>query len=155
MEIWDIIELKRDEKQDNLYSLFERTHETGLEINFKEHTVEEDEEMRIDLISFRLYGNVNQVGFLLNYNEISNPLNIRKGDIIKYCNLEILDRFKLSPQSDGLVEQIVPKTKPNKSTRTDKNREEFEKNDNTIPPNLQETPTPPFRISGGSIIIGG
>lgn len=157
MEIWDINELKRDEKQDNLYSLFELTHDTKLtnDITLSEHQVEEDEEMRIDLICYRLYGNTNQIGILLNLNEISNPLNIKKGDIIKYCGIDTIEKFKLSPQTEGLVKQIVPKTKPNKSTRTDKNREEFEKNNYTIPPNLQESPTPPFQISGGSIIIGG
>jgi len=155
MQIWDLKELKRDDKQDNLYSLFERTHESGVEVNFSEHIVSDDEEMRIDLICFRLYGNVNEVGTLLNLNEISNPLNIKKGDLIRYCNQEILDKFKLSPQADDLLKEVLPIPKPNKGTRKDKNREEFEKNNYTIPPNLQESPTPPFQIIGGSIIIGG
>ena len=38
--------------------------------------IEQDEEMRLDLISFRLYGSVNYVGFLCNINQIDNPLNV-------------------------------------------------------------------------------
>jgi len=154
MEIWDLTELKRDDKQNKLYDLFAETQRRPGNLDqYDQYIVQEDEEMRIDLVCNRIYGNVDKVGFLLFLNEISNPLNIRKGDVIRYANQSGLDNFKVSPQDENVVPEILAKV--DKSTRKDPNREEFEKNNYTIPPNLQETPTPPFQIRGDTVIIGG
>lgn len=153
MEIWDITELKRDDKQDKLYNLFDSTINkptdlTGLE----QHLVTEDEEMRIDLVCYRIYGSTKEISLLLSINDITNPLNIKAGDMIRYLPSGSTDTYKSSPQDEGITTEVVAAN--DKGTRKDPNREEFEKNNYTLPPNLQETPRPPFELVGDRVIIG-
>ena len=152
MQIWDLTSLARDRNQDDLYDLFDITFKYQGNFPLEEYVVEKDEEMRIDLISFKLYGNVDQVGFLLNLNEISNPLNIKENDIIKWCSLDSIDALKESPTDKQLAPTI---SGTNKSTRKDPNREKFVENDFELPPNLLEKPQSSINIIGNTLVIGG
>lgn len=152
MEIWDLTSLARDRNQDDLYDLFDITFRNQGAFPLEEYIVEKDEEMRIDLISLKLYGNVNQVGFLLNLNEISNPLNIKERDIIRWCSLDSIDTLKESPTDKQLAPTI---SGVNKSTRKDPNREKFVENDFELPPNLLEKPQSSINIIGNTLVIGG
>jgi hypothetical protein len=151
MKMWDLDNLVRDQNQDDLYDLFAQTFKNQPDYQFEVYVVGKEEEMRIDLISQKLYGNVDQVPFLLNFNQISNPLNIKENDVIRYCNLDVIDVFNESPQDKDIAPKIVG---TNKSTRKDPNRQKFVENDFALPPNLLEAPQSSINIVGNKLVIG-
>jgi hypothetical protein len=76
-----------------------------------------------------------------------------------YPNLSELDKFRysirgndMSNDDEDLKEEI---TKVDKSTRKDKNREAYIKNDNQLPPVVSNNPVPSVRVVDGNITIGG
>ena len=151
MKMWDLDKLVRDENQDDLYDLFAQTYKSQPDYQFEEYIVGVEEEMRIDLISQKLYGNVDQVPFLLHFNQITNPLNIKANDVIRYCNLDVLSEFQESPEGKLLAPKIVG---TNKSTRKDPNRQKFVENDFALPPNLLDAPQSSINIVGNKLVIG-
>jgi hypothetical protein len=151
VEFWDLDKLVRDENQDNLYDMFAPTFMDKGNYQFEEHIVTRDEEMRIDLVCFNIYGDVDQVPFLMNFNKITNPLNIKENDIIRWCNKDVLQEFRQSPEAEAVIQKI---SGVNKSTRKDPNRQKFVENDFALPPNLLETPQSSINVVGDRLIIG-
>lgn len=79
-----------DRTQNNLYQLSNITVKTS---NFTEnelglYVVPREFEMRMDLISDKLYGTTEYVEELLRLNNIVNPFAIKAGDIINYIPLD-------------------------------------------------------------------
>lgn len=121
MKIYDIDNLK---KVNGEYDLFTRTYKyTFAEVKYSEYRVQKGEEMRIDLVCNSIYGNIDYVDIILSANNISNPLNIKEGTLIKYpvqSNIEVL-RFK---EKDPKEESKVV-SNPNKSTKIDLSRQKY------------------------------
>jgi len=152
MKLYDIENLSRDPNQDNLYDLFNKTYIDFPAAQSTEYVVEKDEEMRMDLISFRIYGSVDYVDFLCNFNQIDNPLNIMMGDVIKYVELPDIVSFN---NKDVNVEEVRRGLlNANKSTRKDPNRKQFVEQGYSLPPNFLETPQAPVRLDGNILVIG-
>ena len=152
MKLYDIENLSRDQNQDNLYNLFNKTYIDYPAAQSTNYVVDQDEEMRMDLISFRIYGSVNYVDFLCNFNQIDNPLNIMPGDVIKYVELTDVTSFN---NVDTNVEEVRKGLlNSNKSTRKDPNRKQFVEQGYSLPPNFLETPQAPVRLDGNVLVIG-
>jgi hypothetical protein len=152
MKLYDIEKLTRDPNQDDLYNLFNKTYIDYPVAQSTNYVVDQDEEMRMDLISFKIYGSVNYVDFLCNFNQIDNPLNIMQGDIIKYVELTEIVLFN---NVDTNVEEVRKGLlNSNKSTRKDPNRKQFVEQGYSLPPNFLETPQAPVRIDGNVLVIG-
>jgi hypothetical protein len=152
MKLNDIENLSRDPNQGDLYDLFNKTYIDYPLAQSNEYVVDQDEEMRMDLISFRLYGSVDYVDFLCNLNQIDNPLNIMAGDTIKYVDISqtslfIYEDVKVEEVRRGLLNA-------NKSTRKDPNRKQFVDQGYSLPPNFLETPQAPVRFEGNILVIG-
>ena len=152
MKLYDIENLSRDQNQDNLYNLFNKTYIDYPAAQSTNYVVDQDEEMRMDFISFRIYGSVNYVDFLCNFNQIDNPLNIMPGDVIKYVELTDVTSFN---NVDTNVEEVRKGLlNSNKSTRKDPNRKQFVEQGYSLPPNFLETPQAPVRLDGNVLVIG-
>lgn len=140
-----------DKGTDGLYDLSKRTHNWGLQTPRLSYIVETSDEMRIDQICFKIYGNTDNIGFLLNYNNIDNPLNIKEGDQIFYVPEDIIDSYKLQETLFGSSVEIEL---PNRTTRKDKSRESYLENSGQLPPTVLDRPTPSVTLSGNNIVIG-
>ena len=112
--------IKRDTEQDNLYNLFTQTYIDVINIGTRETTVTSSENMRLDLVSNRIFGSYNYIEELMQINNILNIWNIKSGDKIKYTNVNNLSLlYDLEQEFDDIVDELV---KPNKNTRIDPDR---------------------------------
>lgn len=72
-----------------------------------EHTVNEDEVGRIDLISLKYYRSADYCDYILKWNGISNPFSLKFGDVIEIPNnreaLTIIKEIKVLNSSTGLT----------------------------------------------------
>jgi hypothetical protein len=144
MLINDLEKLSRDPKQENLYDLFNKTYVDFPSSKSSQYVVDQDEEMRIDLICYRIYGNVEQVGFLCNYNQIDNPLNIKQGDIINYIEVTEIKLFESEDVTNDEVRKGL--LNANKSSRKDSVRQAFIESGYSLPPNFREEPVAPVVV---------
>jgi hypothetical protein len=168
MDIISINKFVRFNEREDLYNLFEPTfvYIIPSDVVYKNFTVEEYHEMRIDLIFRDMYdlepnsvdayiGNIDIICFV---NDIDNPLNIKKGMVLRYPILEDLDKFRFEQDSDLLNKKNDVRSKlvfPNKSTRKDDNRQKFKDSGFLLPPTILAKPKPPVRIEGGVFSVGG
>ena len=155
MEITDLDSLTREPLQNNLYDLFIKTYneDSAGSAPFSTYRVKEHQTMRIDDICNDIYGNVDNVDFLLNYNNIDNPLNIKSGDTIRYVPLEILDSFRSEEPSQVAAKKRF--TNPSKATQKDPTRKDFLEQGFSLPPNFLEEPQASVRMDGNTLTIGG
>lgn len=152
MKLNDIEILSRDPNQEDLYDLFNKTYIDYPAAQSDEYVVDQDEEMRMDLVSFRIYGSVDYVDFLCNFNQIDNPLNVMSGDVIRYIELTEIPLFKYEGAKEDEVRRGL--LNANKSSRKDPNRKQFVEQGYSLPPNFLETPQAPVRFEGNVLVIG-
>lgn len=151
MEIYDIKNLKRDEKQNNLYNFFVSTFARPDAVrNLNTYVVSEENFMRMDSVSKTIFGNQDAVDFLCNLNEIDNPLNILPGDEIQITTSESITVFRYI---ETLQEQPQALVDPNKSTKIDPNRQSYVENNYSAAPTQNSLPFDPVRPNQGSITI--
>jgi len=122
------------------------------------HVVEKEEEMRMDLISQRLYNTTDYVVYLCRLNNIINPLNIKEGTILIYVTESDIQTF--SPPDDTFVEEVKQTfVNLNKKRRVDSNREDFNSKQNdenvNLPPVFNETDVDNISIDEEGIITIG
>lgn len=152
MIIFDLNILERDPNQEDLYDLSQVTYKEISGYPLYAHVVESYEEMRIDLISEKCYQSTEYIDFLLSFNDIDNPLNIKEGDIINYIDSSYVDLFRVVSQKPKVLRKQL--LNPNKQTRKDTNRQAYIEEDFSLPPTLLETPVESVQIKGNTILIG-
>jgi hypothetical protein len=152
MKLGDLEVLSRDANQSDLYNLFTKTYIDFPLTSAKDYIVSQDEEMRMDLISYRIYDDVKYVDFLCNFNQIDNPLNVMAGDIIRYVNAEEISFFKNEEAQNEEVKRKL--LNANKATRKDPSRKTFVDEGFTLPPNFLPEPKKPINFEGNTMIIG-
>jgi hypothetical protein len=152
MEIFGISSLTRDVKQNNLYDLFIKTYEDNTDVPFGQYTVKVEDTMRIDLVCQKIYNTTEHIDFLLSYNSIDNPLNIKEGDILYYVSPELIDEFTSEEPAQEEAKKLL--TNPAKATRKDPTRQSFIEQGYTLPPNFLDVPQAPVRVEGDSLVIG-
>jgi hypothetical protein len=112
--------LKRDIEQDNLYNLFIQTY-IDKNIKLYSTTVSDEENMRLDKISKRIFGYSGYIEELMQINNILNIWNIKSGDQINYSPINDLELLK---QLEKQLDDVYDKTPIlNKKTRIDSNRQ--------------------------------
>lgn len=153
--------ISRDVDGKILYNLFSPSFVWGANNPFSTYTVEPSEEGRIDLIMQSIYGAdlsyFNSLDVLLYLNDIDNPLSILAGTEIIYVNADILDNYRYTEVGGGVVDTDIKQalSVPNKTTRIDSNRQKFVDNDYSLPPVVSSDNTPPVKLTGDKIIVGG
>lgn len=118
-----------------------------------EYIVPETKAMRIDMIADDIYGDVNRADFLLFFNNILNPLNIRGGDVIRYVSADLINRYEVETNAENEVQDVFINV--DKAKRKDPNRRKFLEEKRALPPTVNESSFEQIRIEGDSIIIGG
>jgi len=103
--------LKRDIEQDNLYNLFVQTY-VDKNIELYKTYVTEDEDMRLDKVSKRIFGYSGYIEELMQINNILNIWNVKSGDQISYSPINNLELLKqLEKQLDDVYEKITIRDK--------------------------------------------
>lgn len=152
MEIYDLNILEKSKSSDNLYDMTLPTFNNISGYAVYQHTVEPQEEMRIDLISKRRMGSTDYIDFLLNFNRIDNPLNIKSGDLIFYIDSQSVGDFRIKPKSvESIKSQLFD---PSKVSQVDKSRRDYIENNYSLPPTIMSNPINSVKVVGDSIIIG-
>jgi hypothetical protein len=153
MEIYDISSLKRDSKQDNLYDLFTSTFKSLKNENTSIYTVSSEQTMRVDIVSNQVYKSSDYLDFILNVNEIDNPLNIMIGDELKYALIENLPYYRVGETNVQVAKNDLIDI--DKQTKIDPNRKKYIEQNYTLIPTVNDSPKDPVMIDGTKIVIGG
>jgi len=141
---------------DNIVDLVKRTYNrklVGLG-DVQTLTVDEEEEMRPDLISKRAYLNIFLWDAILKFNGISNPFSIEKGRQFFIPSQNELEKgFKASPDmiDKGIKSNIHPIL--NAKTQTDKNRLDALAI-KPLPNNVVDTTDENVKVKDGKVIFG-
>lgn len=85
-------------RENNLYDIFEKNIQYSREVPLYKYIVPKEYEMRLDLVSKKLYGSSDYTEELGIINEIINPYSIKENQDIYYCKLE--DMSSLYVQDD-------------------------------------------------------
>lgn len=160
--------LKQVKKQNNnFFDLFSPSF-TKVNTPLQEFIVQQQHEMRIDLIARDIYGDelsgpeiMNNIDILLYINDLDNPLNIKKGMVLFYPEQDQLSNHRVtdsyvSETSKDKNRQVNKLAVPNKTSTKDPAREAFKANNFLLPPTAQPIPKEPVRItSDGKFSFGG
>ena len=159
MDIYDLNNVRRVKQkldkelgQEYFFDLTQSTFNSRVDVALSYWYVQPDEEMRIDILCNRIYGNTDFIDILLNINKIDNPLNIKSGDIIKYPGRNDIDLFRVVESQKQVVQKLL---NTNKAPRKDTNRKDYIEKNYSLPPTVLPAPTNAVSLSGGDIIIGG
>ena len=137
---------------DSLYNLFDPTFKLNIGYSLTKYIVQKEDEMRIDLISNNIYGTADQADFLLDINDIDNPLNIMAGDELIYPDYNVISdyRVKVIDNTDVRAKLL----NANKSKRIDNNRQNYIDQSYSLPPTFQDVPKSSVTIQNNQIVIG-
>jgi hypothetical protein len=153
MNITDINKLKRSSSNDNLYDLTKLTYRTTFDsVSYGEYIVQKGEEMRIDLVCHSIYGNVDNVDKILNANNISNPLNIKEGTLLRYPLVDFIENTEVNESLTNDVQSAL--ANPGKSKSTDPSRQAYVEQNYSLPPTVMAQPTRQVVIENGVVKVG-
>ena len=155
-------QVKKLDKEGALYDLFKSTirNQVGT-IKINEYVVPMEEEMRIDLILKSIYeldyisieDYYGEIDVLLTINNIDNPLNIKRGQIIKYPSIIDLDSYRITEEEDLSAESnkaLRAISVPSKKTRVDNSRSNYNKTGLALPPIAKSNPKDAVVIKNGN-----
>lgn len=156
MQFQQVDKLKFDDKI-GLFDIHQSVFKFQDGIPYYPHFVEREEEMRMDLISDRLYKTTEHTAFLCRLNNIVNPLNIKEGTLLIWVDEHNIESY--TPPDDTFVEEVKQTLlNLNKKRRVDKKREEFNKlgdTNITLPPVFNEVEVDNVNLSDDGIITIG
>jgi len=129
--------------------------------------VNEDQAMRIDLISKAMYGYTSPIERILKFNNISNPLSIDEGDILVLFDLYSLVRNMRDTSQAAKNKLDVRKQylTPEKKSKIDPALQAFDKRnkarktpsvpeDSTLPPNYADFGDQEIEVRNGKLYFG-
>ena len=144
--------LDKELGEEYFWDLTQSTFISRNDVSLNYWYVQQDEDMRIDLICYRIYNNTNNIDILLNINRIDNPLNIKNGDVLRYPSESDIYLFRVTEDEKQSVQKLLNR---NKAPRKDSNRKDYVEQNYSLPPTVLQTPTEPVSIVGKDIVIGG
>jgi hypothetical protein len=153
MEFYTIENLKKDAAQNNLFNFFDASFKYLTNVILYTFLVKEGNEMRIDTISHEMYGDVKYCDFILNLNNIDNPLNIMVGDILYYVSQDQISYFNIDESTAKSLRNTYLNI--NKVSKQDPNRSSYIDNNYQLPPTFLDIPTSSVSIVDGKIVLGG
>lgn len=159
--------LPNKRKDMKMYNLFRPTIKNdNPEAKYQTYEVQQEDEMRIDLIFQKMYDlqpyevgpYLENIDVILTINNIDNPLNISQGMILKYPEIGSFDLFRIENDEESFQKKksIMEKLgKPNKQTKVDPKRKSFLSAGNALPPPVNSKPKAPVTLNNKSFLIGG
>lgn len=153
MKSYDLDKLKRDAAQSNLYNMFDQTFKYLINVELSSYIVNSYFEMRIDLICNDIYKNTDYCDFLLDLNNIDNPLNIMGNDKLLYVTQDLIGLFKIDESTAKELRNIYLNAA--KVSKPDAKRLSYIENNYKLPPTFLQIPAESVRIVDGKIVLGG
>jgi len=152
-----IDKLERDREQGGLYDLYVTYFTNNKRIIVYGYKVQRGESMRIDNICNKIYKNLNHLTFLMDLNNILNPLTIKDGDLIFYVNEDDIPSFK-APAEEGakIRDKVINKAISDKKQQIDKARQDYvkkRKQVDALPPNIKQTSSQAISVDNGVVKI--
>ena len=153
MKIFDIDKLKRKDTNQNLFDMTQLTYRATFEgLQFGNYKVQKGEEMRIDLVCNSIYGNIENIDIILNVNNITNPLNIKEGVVLRYPTSDSINKMRIKDSKNNNVQAQLASS--NKASMPDPDRQKYVEQNYSLPPNVMSEPTEQTSISGNTIKLG-
>ena len=112
----------------------------------------EADEMRPDMLCHNIYGNTDNIDFLLNLNGIINPLNIHRDEVIIYVEESAIQNFR--PVEEEIEDIKATFINLSKKKSTDQNRVRNNEKKVPLPPTVNQDKVKPVIIEGNKVIIG-
>lgn len=112
------------------------------------HVINDETEMRPDLIALNYYGTEDGLEIILKYNGISNPYSIKKGDILAIPSLDSA-RAKYNKPKNIINTPIAQFTDKRRLSQKDKKRQEFLKRKSESKTNGSTQNLPPNMLKEG------
>jgi hypothetical protein len=153
MDFYTIDNLKKDVAQNNLYNFFDATFQYLQNITLYTYVVQGFQEMRIDLVCNDIYKDTKYCDFLLNLNNIDNPLNLMVNDVILYVDQQQIIFFNLDESTAVTLRNTYLNV--NKVAQPDPNRASYVQNNYSLPPTFLDIPTNAVQVIDGKIFLGG
>lgn len=128
--------------------------------------IDDDMEMRPDLIALAAYGISENWDFILKFNGISNPFSIEAGQYllipdISYMNSQITSDSKSNNSANNVRSQYIDE---NKKSKLDPNKAIYDKmlknltnqiSHYNLPPNIAEPGKKEVSVKDGKVYLGG
>ena len=153
MDFYNIDNLKRDVSQNNLYNFFDATFQYFTGAVLYQYQVQGYQEMRIDLVCNDIYNSTDYCDFILDLNNIDNPLNIMNNDIILYVSADQIKYFRIDESTAKTLRSTY--LNANKISQPDPNRSSYVENNYALPPTFLQIPSSSVQIINGQIVLGG
>ena len=109
--------------------------------------------MRIDIVCNEIYGDTQYSDFLLDLNNIDNPLNIMNNDILLYVSADQIKYFRIDESTAKTLRSTY--LNANKISQPDPNRSSYVENNYALPPTFLQIPSSSVQIINGQIVLGG
>ena len=104
--------------KDKLFNIFQKNVEYNNTIQLYRYVVPKEYEMRLDLISNRIYGSTDYIEELMLINNIINPYSVKENQDIYYCsedNIASLHTTDNLKDNDELRDKILKAEQPSKN----------------------------------------
>lgn len=142
--------IKRDDKQDGLFNLFQKNIRNVQNLNLKIYLVPREHEMRLDKISNHLYGTPDYVEELMVLNDIINPYSVKEGQFIYFCSVDDLAVLQTTDEmltsKETQRQNIIKSSQPNR----EKNKT---LGDNDLPPNIKPANLEQIKVKDNKVQI--
>lgn len=157
MELKDLTNISR-ENNEQLYDLTEisfRYNRPVIRQISSSYVTEEDDEMRLDTICNKVYGDVDNVDFLCNLNSIKNPLLIKRNLNIITVPIDNIASFRAERTTqNNEVRRVISNKR--KSIPIDPNRQQFlDEKSQSLPPTITNRDYIGVKYKDGKISVGG
>jgi len=129
--------------------------------------LDQEDSMRIDIVSKKMYGSTDYIENVLKFNEISNPFSIEEGDVLYIFDLPDTNKKFRDPLQNTNIRNDIRNQylTPEKKSTTDPKLKEYEKRqvarknitDPTqpaLPPNYANFGETEITIKNGKIVFG-
>lgn len=152
MKSYNIDKLKPEQTEDRLYDLTTPTFIMYKGSLVYSYLTTEGDEMRPDLLCHNIYGNTDNIDFLLNLNGIINPLNIISDQIIIYVEDQDIQNFRPPEEEIDNIKATFLNLSKKKSK--DINREKRKDDKTPLPPTVNQRKVDPVTLQGNKVTIG-
>jgi len=148
--------LERDPDQGGLYNLYATVFVYNKKVLLYGYKVQRGEAMRIDNICNKIYNNTNHQSFLMDINNIQNPMTIKEGDLLLYVEEDDIPSFK-APKELGpkLRNEVINKAITDKKKQIDGARQDYLKKRQEVDPlpaNIKQTPESAINVGDDGVV---
>ena len=143
--------IKRDPSQDNLFDLFQKNIVNTKNISLEIYIVPREFEMRLDRISYFIYGSSNYVEELMVLNDIISPYSVKEGQYIYFSQVDSLPKLytidDLQSQKEAARQNLINSSQPNREKQNPPYSTTNNSNDQNLPPTVKPSNLKQIKIS--------